>query len=382
MKFIHTADIHLDTCFAGSGMPAALGNRRRQSLRDVLHAIVRRAGEWPADALLIAGDLFEGDRVSQDTILFLQREFEAIAPVPVFIAPGNHDPYTSHSPYATETWPENVFIFESPEWTCFGAKDGQLQVHGFAFDGPVVSENPFGSLRIVGDDAVHIAIGHGSERGHQPPDKADYAPFDAAKAAVKGLSYLGLGHFHSVTPIEGDFDTTMYYSGAPEGHGFRETGIHHFLEVEIITGEVHVKKVPSSRLVYVNSSVACEELTTSQEVLDAIRAMASKTDTSCMARVTLTGACAPNILSELGAVYDACANDFEFLDIIDQTDPQEDYKDLARDPTSIGAFVKALNADIAQTTDSVRRLMLERARELGVAAFRGMDVEIRGLGRG
>jgi len=55
MRLIHTADVHLDMCFASAHTPPGFGNRRRQSLRDVFHTIIRRAGEWPADVLLIAG---------------------------------------------------------------------------------------------------------------------------------------------------------------------------------------------------------------------------------------------------------------------------------------------------------------------------------------
>ena len=55
---------------------------------------------------------------------------------------------------------------------------------------------------------------------------------------------------------------------------------------------------------------------------------------------------------------------------------------MAREDTSIGLFVGALNRDIAEAADASRIEMLERARELGVAAFRNRNVEIRGLERG
>src|SRR6185436_20063981 len=128
MRIVHTADIHLDMCFSPLGLPAGFGNRRRQSLRDVFRRVVRRAGEWPADALLIAGDLFEADRVSRDTIAFLVSEFRAIPQVPVFIAPGNHDPFTPASPYATEQWPKNVTIFRSASWESVPVHGGALTV--------------------------------------------------------------------------------------------------------------------------------------------------------------------------------------------------------------------------------------------------------------
>lgn len=364
-------------------MPARLGNRRRQSLRDVFHEIVRRAGSWPADALLIAGDLFERDRVTRDTIAFLISEFDSIPHVPVFIAPGNHDPYTTASPYATETWPENVHVFTRPEWQAKSARDGGLVVHGFAFDGPDISSNPFGKLNIPkgGAGAVHVAVAHGSERGHQPPHQKDYAPFSAREAAHDGLRYLALGHFHSLTRIEGDFKTVMYYPGAPEGQGFKDTGMRHYLEVEIDDGSVRVTPVPSSRMIYSSHVLSCEQFQSSHDLIDAIRAATSGAERPQLARITLTGTCAPNIVSELGAVHDTLAPHFEYLEIIDKTASPEDYDELAKVNTSLGQFVRILNAEIGDAPDSVRAEMLRRAREAGVAAFRGRELEIRGLER-
>jgi DNA repair exonuclease SbcCD nuclease subunit len=383
IKLIHTADVHLDLCFAGAGMPARLGNRRRQSLRDVFHAIVQRAGAWPADALLIAGDLLEHDRVTRDTVAFLISEFASIPHVPVFIAPGNHDPYTTMSPYATETWPAHVHFFTRPEWQAKSAHGGRLVVHGFAFDGPDISSNPFGKLRIPAakDGAVHVAVAHGSERGHQPPHQKDYAPFSAADVAQDGLLYLALGHFHSMMRIEGDFKTIAYYPGAPEGLGFKDTGMRHYLEVEIDDAGVRVTPIPSSRIVYASHELSCERFQSSHDLIDAIRAATSGAERPQLVRITLTGTCAPSIVGELGAVHDTLAPNFEYLELIDETAPPEDYEELEKEDTSLGQFVRMLNAEIADAPDAIRTDLLRRAREAGVAAFRGRELEIRGLER-
>ena len=89
-----------------------------------------------------------------------------------------------------------------------------------------------------------------------------------------------------------------------------------------------------------------------------------------------------SIHSEMGLVYDAAAMDFEHLYIIDKTSPTDDYDELAREDTSLGAFVRRLNKDIDATKDEAERQRVDRARALGVAAFRGREVEIIGLERG
>ena len=384
MKLIHTSDIHLDASFASAGLPPAFGNRRRQAIRDVFHDILQRAVAWPADAVLIAGDLFEQERVSRDTVAFLRREFEMARPVPVFITPGKHDPYGPSSPYATEAWPANVFIFSRPEWSAHPLKHLPLTVHGFAFDGIEISSNPFASLRVPVDGRIHVAVGHGSERGHQPPGKESYAAFDAAEAAPEGLHYFALGHFHGMTRIEGPFAARMYYSGSPEGFGFRETGERHYLEIEIEEndpGNMVVRPVVSSRTLYASHELDCSDMNDTQQVIDAIRGMTGPPPPARVLRVTLTGACPAELSAAFPAVADVLSKEIEYLDLVDATGPAEDFDLLSSENTSLGEFVRRLNKQIEDAPDEDLRAMLLRAREVGLAAWRGRDVTVRGLSR-
>lgn len=369
-------------CFAGSGASASFGNRRRQGLRDAFARVVARAGSWPADALLIAGDLFENDRVTRDTLAFLRDQFSSVPRVAIFIAPGNHDPYGPSSPYATEQWPDNVHIFARPEWSSVAANDGQLIAHGFAFDGPDISRNPFGELRIDDpESAVHVAVAHGSERAHQPKGKDAYAPFDAASATPAGLHYLALGHFHADTPIAGAFETTVRYAGAPEGHSFKEIGPHYFLEVEIDETSVRVSPAVSSHFVYEVKSLSCDDFNSSQDLIDAVRALKDPQIGAQVLRVVFTGACSDDLRAEFGAIKDVLDQEFEWLEFVDQTQPTEDYEALSHEDTSLGAFAATLSAQIADATDPARREMLARAFEVGLAAFRRRELDVRGMVR-
>jgi DNA repair exonuclease SbcCD nuclease subunit len=193
------------------------------------------------------------------------------------------------------------------------------------------------------------------------------------------LKYLALGHFHGVTHIEGAHPTVMYYSGAPEAHGFNHSGMRHFLEVEIEDENVQVKPVPSARIVYETYPLDCGEFEHAQQLVEAMRLRASGQPVPQIARVTLTGQCLPSLLSELPAVYDAAAPQFESLQLIDQTVPAEDYEELARETTTLGAFVEHINGEIADAPDDARAGVLKRAREVGVAAYREQKFAIRGI---
>ncbi len=379
MRIVHTADVHLDACFSGAGMTPSYGNRRRQGLRDVFQRIVSRAGEWPADALLIAGDLFEHEHVTRDTVAFLQRAFASISDVLVCIAPGNHDPCVPDSPYLTESWPENVHIFREARWTAVEHPSLPLTIHGFAFDGPDISQNPFGALRVPTDGRTHVAVGHGSERSRQPAEKRAYAPFDAPSATAPGLSYLALGHFHAATRLEAGPGVEVWYPGTPQGSHFGEQGPRGYLEVELTNGAARVSAASASVLEFHTLTVDCSGLTSSQELLDHIRSWAGNHACALAARITLEGTAPVSLTASLGGVRDALNGAFEYLSVVDHTVPEEDFEALAQDHTALGLFVARLNEEIRETQDDARRAMLERARTLGVSAYRGVALPVPGL---
>lgn len=384
MRILHTGDIHLDASFADAALPPGLGARCRQSLRDVLAAMLHRAAAWPADAVLIAGDLFAHDRVTRDTVAFLRGAFESIAPIPVFIAPGDRDPFVPTSPYATEAWPANVHVFQRPAWHSHALCDVPLTVHGFAFDGPEPSNSPIGTLAAPRDGRAHVAVGHGSAREALPDGVRPAHPFAARDAAAPGLAYLALGHYPRVARVPGDFATVMYYAGAPEGHGFADTGPRHCLEVEIDPScgaeapAVTVRPVPSARLTYGETALDAGGLSGPEELSAALRALADVPDHPQVLRVRLRGACPPAVQRGLAAAQAAAASAFVHLDLIDETTLDAPFGEIAMEDTSLGAFVRRLGEEIKDAPDAARRAMLERARDLGVAAFRGESLPVRG----
>src|SRR5437879_2127205 len=106
MQLLLFSDVHLDTPFEWA--PPALARRRRQALRDTLLRIVQLAIEIRPDAVLCGGDLYEHERFSPDTAAFLRSALAQLHPLPVYVAPGNHDWYGSESLYRQVQWSPNV----------------------------------------------------------------------------------------------------------------------------------------------------------------------------------------------------------------------------------------------------------------------------------
>ena len=71
IKFLHAADLHLDSPFAA--LPPEQAARRRREQRELLGQIVELCNGEQCDLLLLAGDLFDGATVYPDTLEVLQR---------------------------------------------------------------------------------------------------------------------------------------------------------------------------------------------------------------------------------------------------------------------------------------------------------------------
>ena len=86
LRLIHTSDIHLGCPHTG---PLA---------RQALIAVVDAAIAEQADALLIAGDVFDHNRVPDDEVRFLVDQLSRFGR-PAIVLPGNHDCYDATSVY-------------------------------------------------------------------------------------------------------------------------------------------------------------------------------------------------------------------------------------------------------------------------------------------
>lgn len=177
MKLLHFADLHLDTTFRWA--PPDVARRRRQALRQTLTRIADLAQEVEPDAILCGGDLYEQDRFSPDTSEFLRTTFERLHPIPIFIAPGNHDWFSAKSFYAQVEWPPNVHLFTGPDLTAVELADG-VTLWGAAFMAPTKPRSFLDGFS-VDRDGINLALFHGSERSglhFGAKGKSPHAPFD------------------------------------------------------------------------------------------------------------------------------------------------------------------------------------------------------------
>ncbi len=223
-RFVHTADLHLDSPLRSLALKnPELAGLVRGATRKALEAIVDLCIAEQADALLVAGDLYDGSQTSMNTALFLASELRRLeqAGIRAFLIRGNHD---SQSTIKKElTLPGNVHLFSGrvkPILAKTLDNGRPVYIHGVGFDNPHAPDSLLSSFQAPIADAVNIGMLHTSLAG--APGHDPYAPCSVAELARHGFDYWALGHVHQrqvhhERPL-------IVMPGMPQGRDINEAG--------------------------------------------------------------------------------------------------------------------------------------------------------------
>lgn len=221
-RFVHAADLHLDSPLRSLALrDPALADLVGNATRRAFVAIVRLCLDEQVDALLLSGDLYDGEQTSMKTARFLADQVDALhrAGVKVFIIRGNHD---AQSKITKElAYPDSVTIFGSRAGAVtIGHPDQPVVIHGISFAHHHAPESLLPKFKPPVEGAVNIGLLHtslGGTAGHDP-----YAPCDAADLHRAGFRYWALGHVHGRSVLAGD--ATVVMPGMPQGRDIGEAG--------------------------------------------------------------------------------------------------------------------------------------------------------------
>jgi DNA repair exonuclease SbcCD nuclease subunit len=356
VKLAIVADVHLDQAFAWAGPD--VGRRLRQAIRDALRSAVTAAAEAGVEAFCVAGDLFEDDRYAPDTPEFLRALFAELAPTPVLLAPGNHDPAVPASPYLTVEWTPNVHVFADPELSAFRFADG-LIMWGAGHDRPAYTPGFFDSGFHVSGSGIHLALFHGAERStlrFQEEGKIPHAPFDAAQIATSGLAHAFVGHYHQ--PRDTDLLT---YPGNLEHLAFGETGQRGLVLATVAAdGTVTSERRVLARVGMYDVTVDADGCGTVDEIrarLEAKLAELPQDASVRVARLTVTGLVSGTLQVSQADLL-TIPNSLDKL-VIQRLElhAADDLEQIAAEPTVRGAFVRMIREDVTMG-DEDRELVL------------------------
>ena len=364
MRLLHCADVHLETTFPEHRG----GTRRRAALADAFVRIVDTALARHADALTIGGDLYESARAGPQTARFLFEQFARFGK-PVFIAPGNHDPYGPASLYARNDLPANVHVFSETAWRAYPL-GGEVTLFGF---GHTAAEpgRPFRDAAF-GRGGVQIALVHGSDEERCPPNKRATAPFTQAEVVASGASVLLTGHYHGGY-IAGDRKRPVFaYPGAPEPIKSGERGHHGALLIAVEGSSVALTPLPIARTRVIDCDCDVSEATNEHAVFAALERTIAEFGQNDYVRVRLTGAVASGTRIDRDLIVEKFGDALGSLGVDDAT-VGADYAALALEPTVRGRVIREL-LDIARNADVGRAADAQRALRLCVGAFEGTEI--------
>jgi len=223
VKFLHTADLHLDSPMVGlRHLPKAIFHRLQESTFTALKNITDAAIKHEVDFVVIAGDLFDGEDRSIRAQAVLRNEMEKLADkgIMVYAIHGNHDHLGAKS--LTLDFPENVHFFsEQVEKVDYRKDDGTLvHLYGFSYPERHVMERWIEKYQKVDGADFHVGLLHGHFEGVS--DHGKYAPFRLSDLIEKDYDYWALGHIHKKAFLSQQ--PYVVYPGNPQGRNRKELG--------------------------------------------------------------------------------------------------------------------------------------------------------------
>lgn len=351
MKLIHTSDIHLDSPLTSRLSPSKARERKRE-LTASFRRMTDEAASIGAGGVIIAGDLFDNERVSIRTLDSVMGIIENAVGITFFYLPGNHekDRLTSSG----VSIPENLIIF-GEEWSSY--RFGDVTVSGCSS----IKADTFSSLRL-NENEINIAVLHG-----ELADRTD-APDKIGMRELKDLpiDYLALGHYHTYSETRFSERGRAVYCGTPEGRGFDETGDKGYVIIDTDFHSVRSRFVKRAfrtlHSVDVDICGADREIEIENRIAHAV----SQIPHSDLVRVTLVGEYAPGTKRETEALTGRFSDSFFYFEVKDASRLRISSEDYKNDRSLKGEFIRLVLSK-EELTDEEKAAIIE----CGIRALAG-----------
>ncbi|WP_078381564.1 metallophosphoesterase family protein [Sutcliffiella halmapala] len=291
IRFIHAADLHLDSPFKGLNyLPHEIFQQVRASTFIALTNLVDVAIKKEVDFLLLAGDLFDLEQRSLLAQAKLREEFLRLekANIAVYVIHGNHDFLTKG--HESFRYPKNVHIFgENVEVKPF-VKNGihLANIYGFSYYQRHILQNKTSEYQKRDQVPFHIGLLHGNLSGREEHDP--YAPFTLSELLEKDFHYWALGHIHKKEILCSK--PPIVYPGNIQGRNKKETEEKGCYLVELSHREATLSFVETASIIWRNIDLSIESLQTMDELIQAIKDIIEetrKTFKKSLIQLTLSG---------------------------------------------------------------------------------------------
>lgn len=355
MKFVHIADMHLDSAFSNLSDKDIMGDLRRLEQRKVFKKIIEYIKENDVRYLFISGDLYEHKYIKQSSIEYINNLFKEIPETKIFIAAGNHDPKVKNSYYNKFNWNSNVKIFDS---FIEKVEESDCNIYGYSFDDFYCNNCGIEDFLVEQNGKPNILVIHGNLDGVKKDDKP-YNPISKKILLEKGFDYVALGHIHKP-----DYENKkIVYPGSTISLGFDELGKHGMIVGEL-NQDLKLEFIPLDDEEFTISEINVDNLGSKEELIEKINSL--NINPNEYVEIILTGG--RNFEIDKYDILRYIQND-RIIKIKDETRLSRDLEKIANESTLRGLFVKEMLEKLENENDLEKKDILEKAVEIGLDAL-------------
>ncbi len=332
MKIIHSSDIHLD-----SKMEANLDkDKAKQRKNEILLSfknMVQFASEDKVEIIIIAGDLFDKNKISVKAKNIVKDTIKANPNIEFIYLKGNHD----EQDFTDGETIRNLKTFNKQTWTSY--RYGNIVITGIEF-GEKDNYEIYKSLMLNQND-FNIVVLHGQESNYE--DKKDKTEIINLKELKnKNIDYLALGHIHKYKMESLDNRGIYCYSGCLEGRGFDECGDKGFVLLDIKDNKINTEFIKNSTRNLEEIEVDISGTMTTTEVEAKIDNKIQNIEKENLIKIILTGKVDINSERDIDYLLKRYNNKFYFLKIYDKTTLEINYLDYQNDVSLKGEFIRTI----------------------------------------
>jgi len=232
VKFLHAADIHLDSPLAGLSRRGTIpAHVTKDCTRRAFANLIDLAIAEDVAFIVIAGDLYDGEWRDFSTGLFFAAEMRRLGR-PCILIRGNHDA-ASVITRALEP-PPNVTVLSARRPETVRLEGLGVALHGQSFPNRAVPEDISAGYPAPIAGMLNIGLLHTS--ANDPGEHETYAPCTPDSLALKGYDYWALGHIHIRATLHER--PWIIFPGNIQGRNPRETGAKGCVLVEAREGRI------------------------------------------------------------------------------------------------------------------------------------------------
>ena len=335
-KLIHCADLHLDSPMETHMTEEQASIRNTEIIRSFLR-LTEYATENDVRAVIIAGDMFDGERIKVRTVDEILDAIRRTPNVDYLYLAGNHDGVTYA--FADHNIPDNLKTF-GKEWTTY--KYDSVVVSGVE----ICEANAHSLYSQIPhkDDSVNIITLHG-----QAGTVSDVDKVNISQLKNKGIDYLALGHLHAYSEQSLDSKGIYCYAGCLEGRGFDECGPKGFVLLTVDSNCVKHKFVPFSCRQLHRISVDITGLTKKSESGQKMKNAVQNISSEDMVEFILSGGIDPTANIAISYLQNLVKNDFFFVKVKNETCMTINPEDYMHDVSLKGEFIRlVLSCDASE----------------------------------